>query len=198
MRATNTFTSTFLAHRSLDTIWEAPCGSQRLSRVPLHHPRILFPGEAQGYLVLAKAALCGGISRAEMPSSHERASQPSSFLFLIFLFIYLFIWLHQVLVAACGFPDQGSNPGPLHWECRVFATGPPGKSATEFLILVFVPTSDPCGVERGKVLTRAEARAALSPGKPAMQPDAGPQGCFLLSNLVTIGFEGSDPIVLPI
>ena len=34
------------------------------------------------------------------------------------------------LVAACGiyFPNQGSNPGPLHWEHRVLATGPPGKS----------------------------------------------------------------------
>ena len=61
--------------------------------------------------------------------------------------IYLFIWLHQVLIAACGifslhcsiqeflvtacgiyFPDQGSNRGPLHYECRVLATGPPGKS----------------------------------------------------------------------
>ena len=34
------------------------------------------------------------------------------------------------LVAACGiqFPDQGSKPGPLHWECGVLAPGPPGKS----------------------------------------------------------------------
>ena len=35
-------------------------------------------------------------------------------------------------MAACGiyFPDQGSNLGPLHWECRVLATGPPGQSHT--------------------------------------------------------------------
>jgi len=26
------------------------------------------------------------------------------------------------------FPDQGSNPCPLPWECRVLTTGPPGKS----------------------------------------------------------------------
>ena len=34
------------------------------------------------------------------------------------LFIYVLIWLHQVLTAACGIyvPDQGWNPGPLHWE----------------------------------------------------------------------------------
>ena len=27
-----------------------------------------------------------------------------------------------------GTPDQGLNLGPLHWEHRVLATGPPGKS----------------------------------------------------------------------
>ena len=33
-------------------------------------------------------------------------------------------------VAVCGiqFPDQRSTLGPLHWECRVLTTGPPGKS----------------------------------------------------------------------
>ena len=36
----------------------------------------------------------------------------------------------KLLVAACGiwFPDQGLNPGPLHWELGVLSTGPPGKS----------------------------------------------------------------------
>ena len=36
----------------------------------------------------------------------------------------------KLLVVACGivFPDQGLNPGSLHWECKVLATGPPGKS----------------------------------------------------------------------
>ena len=33
----------------------------------------------------------------------------------------------KLLVSACGiqFPDQGSNPNPLHWESRFLATGPP-------------------------------------------------------------------------
>ena len=44
--------------------------------------------------------------------------------FIVF-FKNLFIWLHGVLVAACEllvaayeikFPDQGSNPGSMHWE----------------------------------------------------------------------------------
>ena len=44
--------------------------------------------------------------------------------------IYFFIWLFQALVAAGGilFPEQQLNPGPLHWELRVLAMGPPGKS----------------------------------------------------------------------
>ena len=66
------------------------------------------------------------------------------------LFFFL-IWLYRALVVAhrmcscgmrtlscgigtlsCGigisFPDQGSNPGHLHWEGRVLASGPPAKS----------------------------------------------------------------------
>ena len=56
--------------------------------------------------------------------------------------LLLFFWLHQVLIAACGIfypycssmwsvfscgmrdldcPDQGWNPGPLHWEHRALA-----------------------------------------------------------------------------
>ena len=43
----------------------------------------------------------------------------------------------KLLAVACGiqFSDQGSNPGPLHWECRVLAAGPPGKSHVSILIL---------------------------------------------------------------
>ena len=36
----------------------------------------------------------------------------------------LFIWLHWVLAAARGI----FNLCPLHWECEVLATGPPGKA----------------------------------------------------------------------
>ena len=37
---------------------------------------------------------------------------------------------------ACGiqFPDQGLNPGPLHWELRVLTTVPPGKSLGQLLM----------------------------------------------------------------
>ena len=43
---------------------------------------------------------------------------------------YVFIWLHCLLVAACGikFLDQGLNLGPLCWEGKVLASGPPGRS----------------------------------------------------------------------
>ena len=38
--------------------------------------------------------------------------------------------VQMLLVAACGiqFPDQGLNPGPLHWEHGVSATQPQEKS----------------------------------------------------------------------
>ena len=40
------------------------------------------------------------------------------------------LWQAGCSVVARGiqFPDQGSNPGPLHRELGVLATGPPGKS----------------------------------------------------------------------
>ena len=42
------------------------------------------------------------------------------------------------------FLNQGSNLGPLHWECGVLATGPPGKSlltrpSITFPIFLFLP-----------------------------------------------------------
>ena len=57
----------------------------------------------------------------------------------MYIFGHVRSQLHQVgsLVAACEllvvtrgvcFPDQGSTSGSQHWECRVLATGPPGKS----------------------------------------------------------------------
>ena len=43
------------------------------------------------------------------------------------VYFYLF-WLHPVLVACrIWFLDQGSNPGPLHWEPEVLITGSPGE-----------------------------------------------------------------------
>ena len=79
-------------------------------------------------------------------------------LFFFFLtFIYLFIWLPQILVQysepgifhlhwmeACGiyFPDQMLNPDPMHWELGVLAAGPPGKSHSGyFLTLKHSPVS---------------------------------------------------------
>ena len=48
----------------------------------------------------------------------------------VYVYIYIYIWLLWILVVASGilFPNQGLNPGPLHWRHRVLATGPAGKS----------------------------------------------------------------------
>ena len=57
-------------------------------------------------------------------------------------YICLFIGLHQALVTvmACGIlsPDQGLNPGPLHWEHGVLATGPSGKSQENILYSISI------------------------------------------------------------
>ena len=47
-----------------------------------------------------------------------------------------FVVACKELVAACGiqFPDQGLNLGPLLWQHRVLATGPPGK-CPKYLVL---------------------------------------------------------------
>ena len=47
---------------------------------------------------------------------------------------------YKLLVAACGiyFPDQGLNPGPLHWDSRVLATGPPGKFLKSYSYLFLI------------------------------------------------------------
>ena len=70
-------------------------------------------------------------------------------IYLKYLF-YLFIWLYWVLVVACGlwFPDQGSNPGPWHWERRVLTTRPPGKPPQPALKAYF-PFTDTSGILLG-------------------------------------------------
>ena len=61
---------------------------------------------------------------------------------------YLFIWLYEVLVAACRllvaacgiqFPDQALNLGPLHWQHEASATGAPGKSPCHSLSQQYLP-----------------------------------------------------------
>ena len=50
--------------------------------------------------------------------------------------IKLLIWLCWVLVAACEIqlPDQGWNPGPVHWEFGVFVLDHQGSPPAAFLL----------------------------------------------------------------
>ena len=52
------------------------------------------------------------------------------FFYLIkYLFIFIYLPAPGLSCVMCGLiPDQGLNPGPLHYECGILATGPPGKS----------------------------------------------------------------------
>ena len=46
-------------------------------------------------------------------------------------FIYTYVYICMYLLDCAGsysLQHAGSNPGPLHWEHGVLATGPPGKS----------------------------------------------------------------------
>ena len=50
--------------------------------------------------------------------------------FLIFFQVVLTFFFFFFGVAVCRIlvPNQGLNPGPLHWKCRILTTGVPGKS----------------------------------------------------------------------
>ena len=61
------------------------------------------------------------------------------------VWIYLFLWLLQVFVVALGIfsfgtwdlvPWSETEPGPLHWECKVLTTGSSGKSRASDLVTV--------------------------------------------------------------
>ena len=63
---------------------------------------------------------------------------------MVLLFLKIFIYLavpglaaHKMFNLCCNMwaqsPDQGLNLGPLHWDCGVLATGPPGKSPSVVL-----------------------------------------------------------------
>lgn len=54
--------------------------------------------------------------------------------FFNLLICLLFIWLQQVLAAACGtwFPDQRFSPCPLNGRVEFLATGPPVRSVPVF------------------------------------------------------------------
>ena len=65
---------------------------------------------------------------------------PPSLFFNIFKYLFLFIYYlfgcteSYLQHVGSKFPDQGLKPGPLHWELRVLATGPPGKSPSKFIL----------------------------------------------------------------
>ena len=110
---------------------------------------------------------------------------------LIFIFIYLvapglscgspaaqFWHANSQLQHACGiqFPDQGSNPAPLHWERRVLTTGPPGKSRLivsfmRFLTVKYYLTRPTQAFQRRNLCPRSESQAGqILPVKAVFSP----------------------------
>ena len=93
------------------------------------------------------------------------------------------------LVAACGINSllRDQTPGPLHWECRVLATGPPGKSLKAFLTVTAreVGVLLPCaGWELGMKLSLLNAQgSALLPCPPKNYPAPTSQVGLVAKNL---------------
>ena len=106
---------------------------------------LLSPLEAHGCL-----GLC---------SVDHMGSTPITSLFL--KFIYLFMATPR---STQNFPNQGSNPCPLHWKRGVLTTGPPGKSTNHFFS-VRVSTSS----EVGKGLLNLMKEGSLPTGTEAVR-----------------------------
>ena len=104
------------------------------------------------------------------------------------------------LVAACGINSllKDQTPGPLHWECRVLAIGPPGKSLKTFLIVttreVWVPL--PCVGRMKLSILNAQGSSLLScPPKncPAPTSQVGLVAKNLPVNVGDLRDTGSTP-----
>ena len=74
---------------------------------------------------------------SSLPLLLSRALYSLRDFFLILIFLLCFIWLHWVLVTACGiqFPDQKSSLGPFHWRHGVLATDHQGSPERCFICL---------------------------------------------------------------
>ena len=110
---------------------------------------------AQKFLILKKpnlstlplvACAFGIISKKTLPNSRSQRFTPilssKTFIALPFTFrslicfelIFIFIfWPNHVASRILAAPDQGPNPGPLQWKCRVLITGPLGNFELIFI-----------------------------------------------------------------
>ena len=113
------------------------------------------------FCLLTSPAMAGGqLFISGFSFSHRWSGSPCRATvrpsFLSFFFFLIFIWLHWVLVVACRIFDlccvlqeQGSNPGPLYWDCGVLATGQPSKSPS--LSTLHTSSTDCSGWNSGPV-----------------------------------------------
>ena len=58
---------------------------------------------------------------------------PSTHLGFVVVVVFLFFFFVAVLHSTGNFPNQESNPHPLHWKHGVLTTGSPGKSSPGFI-----------------------------------------------------------------
>ena len=67
-----------------------------------------------------------------MPLRKKGRSFFKSYFCVLLYLLNLFILFLATRHVGLQFPDQGLNPLPLKWKCRVLTTGPPGKSKRSF------------------------------------------------------------------
>ena len=118
-------------HWSLDVL-----GSPRFQiLLPLGAQRLWSNGPSPG---LHGAPLAGGqVSKSTTVSALHlgvgecgvnRSHRQSFFRLIYFIVFFNFLKAIPTLYVGSLFPDQGSNPRPLHWKHGVLTTGPPEKS----------------------------------------------------------------------
>ena len=56
-------------------------------------------------------------------------------MYFFFILICFYFFIMPCGMGESLFPDQGSNPWPLHWMCGVWTTGLPGKSLYNVLLI---------------------------------------------------------------
>ena len=112
---------TYLGFPDSSTGKESACNAGDLGSIP---GLGRSPGEGKGYplqysgLENSMDCIVSGVAKSRTRLNDFHCTSVFTYLAML------------VLVATFGirFPDQGLNPCPLHWEVRVLATGPPGKS----------------------------------------------------------------------
>ena len=103
---------------------------------------VLLPGICACYLIWQK-----GLCRCRLESWNG-----------VVILDFFFFFGHVTWLVEYQFPDQGLNPGPWQWECKVLTTGPPGNSCLGYLSGCNALNPKGPRSERGKWMCQSQVR----------------------------------------